>query len=103
MNNFYLVITKISTKLSIKSNLIIFMSNDADTNLSVDAAGQTECGESARNRVKGDKRREWAEEQHLEEEESKMIGKKVEVSLRLFDIFERNRVFIFLCGSLGTP
>ena len=25
-----------------------------------------------------------------------MIGKKVEVSLRLFDIFERNRVFIFL-------
>ena len=25
-----------------------------------------------------------------------MIGKKVEVSLRLFDIFERNRVFISL-------
>ena len=28
-----------------------------------------------------------------------LIGKKVEVSLRLFDIFERNRVFIFLIGS----
>ena len=25
-----------------------------------------------------------------------IIGKKVEVSLRLFDIFKRNRVFIFL-------
>ena len=25
-----------------------------------------------------------------------LIGKKVEVSLRLFDIFERNMVFIFL-------
>ena len=25
-----------------------------------------------------------------------MVGKKVEVSLRLFDIFERHRVFIFL-------
>ena len=32
-----------------------------------------------------------------------IIGKKVEVSLRLFDIFERNRVFIFLCGSWGSP
>ena len=32
-----------------------------------------------------------------------MIWKKVEVSLRLFDIFERNRVFIFLCGSWGSP
>ena len=31
-----------------------------------------------------------------------MIGKKVEVCLRLFDIFERNGVFIFLCGNLGT-
>ena len=29
----------------------------------------------------------------------KIIGEKVEVSLRLFDIFERNRVFIFSCGS----
>ena len=28
-----------------------------------------------------------------------LIGKKVEVSLRLFDIFERNRVFIFLFAS----
>ena len=32
-----------------------------------------------------------------------MIGKKVEVCLRLFDIFERKRVFIFLWGSFGTP
>ena len=32
-----------------------------------------------------------------------MIGKKVEVCLRLFDIFERKRVFIFLCGSSGSP
>ena len=31
-----------------------------------------------------------------------MIGKKVEVSLRLFNIFERNRVFISLCRSFGT-
>ena len=30
------------------------------------------------------------------------IGKKVEVSLRLFDIFKRNRVFIFLWESWGT-
>ena len=30
------------------------------------------------------------------------VGKKVEVSLRLFDIFEKNMVFIFLLGSLGT-
>ena len=29
----------------------------------------------------------------------RLIRKKVEVSLRLFDIFERNRVFTFLCGS----
>ena len=29
----------------------------------------------------------------------KIIRKKVEVSLRLFDIFEGNRVFIFLWGS----
>ena len=28
-----------------------------------------------------------------------LIGKKVEVSLRLFDIFERNMVFIFLFAS----
>ena len=28
-----------------------------------------------------------------------LIGKKVEVSLRLFDIFERNTVFIFLFES----
>ena len=28
--------------------------------------------------------------------EHRVIGKKVEVSLRLFDIFERKRVFIFL-------
>ena len=28
-----------------------------------------------------------------------LIGKKVEVSLRLFDISERNGVFIFLLGS----
>ena len=28
-----------------------------------------------------------------------IIGKTVEVSLRLFDIFEKNMVFIFLCGS----
>ena len=28
-----------------------------------------------------------------------IIGKKVEVSLRLFDIFERKRVFIFLWES----
>ena len=34
---------------------------------------------------------------------SVFVGKKVEVSLRLFDIFERNRVFIFLWGSFGTP
>ena len=33
---------------------------------------------------------------------NKLIGKKVEVSLRLFDIFEKNRVFIFLWGSFGT-
>ena len=32
-----------------------------------------------------------------------LIGKKVEVSLRLFDIFERNRVFIFLLGSFASP
>ena len=32
-----------------------------------------------------------------------VIGKKVKVSLRLFDIFERNRVFIFLCKSWGSP
>ena len=31
-----------------------------------------------------------------------IIGKKVEVGLRLFDIFERNRVFIFLLESWGT-
>ena len=31
-----------------------------------------------------------------------IIGKKVEVSLRLFDIFERNGVFIFLLGNLGS-
>ena len=30
-----------------------------------------------------------------------MIGKKVEVSLRLFDTFQRNMVFIFLWGSWG--
>ena len=28
-----------------------------------------------------------------------LIGKKVEVSLRLFDIFKRNMVFIFLLKS----
>ena len=33
---------------------------------------------------------------------SSVIGKKVEVSLPLFDIFERNRVFIFLWESWGT-
>ena len=32
-----------------------------------------------------------------------IIGKKVEVSVRLFDIFERNRVFIFLWESCGSP
>ena len=32
----------------------------------------------------------------------RLVGKKVEVSLRLFDIFERNMVFIFLRGSFGT-
>ena len=32
-----------------------------------------------------------------------IIGKKVEVSLRLFDIFERNRVFIFSCESWESP
>ena len=37
------------------------------------------------------------------EEVMMMIGKKVEVSLRLFDIFERNRVFIFLWGSWESP
>ena len=31
-----------------------------------------------------------------------IIGKKVEVSLRLFDIFVRNMVLIFLCKSFGT-
>ena len=31
-----------------------------------------------------------------------VIRKKVEVCLRLFDIFERNRVFIFLWESWGT-
>ena len=31
-----------------------------------------------------------------------IIGKKVEVSLWLFDIFERNMVFIFLLGSWGS-
>ena len=31
-----------------------------------------------------------------------VIGKKVEVSLRLFDIFKRNRVFIFLY-EMGLP
>ena len=31
-----------------------------------------------------------------------IIGKKVEVSLRLFDIFEKNMVFIFLWKSLRT-
>ena len=31
-----------------------------------------------------------------------IVEKKVEVSLRLFDIFKRNMVFIFLCESLGT-
>ena len=31
------------------------------------------------------------------------IGKKVEVSPRLFDIFERNRVFIFSLGSWESP
>ena len=32
-----------------------------------------------------------------------LIGKKVKVSLRLFDIFEKKRVFIFLCGSCESP
>ena len=32
-----------------------------------------------------------------------VIGKKVGVSLRLFDIFERNRVFIFFCESCESP
>ena len=32
-----------------------------------------------------------------------LIGKKVEVSLWLFDIFERNRVFIFSWESWGSP
>ena len=31
-----------------------------------------------------------------------IIGKKVEVSLRLFDIFERNMVFVFLWESYGS-
>ena len=31
-----------------------------------------------------------------------MFGKKVEVSLRLFDIFKKNMVFIFLCKNLRT-
>ena len=31
--------------------------------------------------------------------DKRLIGKKVEVSLRLFDIFERNMVFVFLWGS----
>ena len=31
-----------------------------------------------------------------------IVGKKVEVSLRLFDIFKRKRVFIFLCESFKT-
>ena len=30
---------------------------------------------------------------------SLLVGKKVEVSLRFFDIFKRNMVFIFLLGS----
>ena len=32
-----------------------------------------------------------------------LVGKKVEVSLRLFDIFERKGVFIFLCESWASP
>ena len=32
-----------------------------------------------------------------------IIGKKVEVSLWLFDISEKNMVFIFLWESFGTP
>ena len=35
-------------------------------------------------------------------ETHKIIEKKVEVSLRLFDIFEGNMVFIFLLGSWGS-
>ena len=30
---------------------------------------------------------------------AQLIGKQVEVSLQLFDVFERNMVFIFLKGS----
>ena len=37
--------------------------------------------------------------QRVTNDELNSIGKKVQVSLRLFDIFERNGVFIFLCGS----
>ena len=36
------------------------------------------------------------------DEETWIVGKKVEVSLRLFDIFEINRVFIFLLESWRT-
>ena len=40
----------------------------------------------------------------ISEKKSKLhiVGKKVEVSLQLFDIFQRNMVFIFLLGSFGT-
>ena len=36
---------------------------------------------------------------HTQQHTQTIIGKKVEVSLRLFDIFERNMVFIFLLES----
>ena len=39
---------------------------------------------------------------HLHNDFNILIGKKVEVCLRLFDIFERNRVFILLLESWGT-
>ena len=32
-----------------------------------------------------------------------IVGKKVKVSLRLFDIFQKNRVFIFSCESWASP
>ena len=34
-----------------------------------------------------------------EELQGHLIGKKVEVSLRFFDIFEKNMVFVFLCEN----
>ena len=54
-------------------------------------------------RVVKDRRNKTDRKAEKGEIHMKIIGEKVEVSLRLFDIFERNMVFIFLCGSCESP